>query len=344
MGSDGKRVTIGDVARRAKVSNAAVSMALNGRPGVSERTRRRITKVADELGWRPNIHARAMLNQRSYAVGMVVGREPEQLATDSWFPVHIAAIESVLEAAGYVLVLRFLGRDPDVELDAYKRLAGEGRVDGFVIVDVREGDPRLALLAELGVPTDWGVTEQVYGSHEAAIADAVEHLAGLGHERIAFVEGEPDFLHSRQRLGAWQRAMAPRGLDATRHRAGGFTWTGGATATRELLTRRSRPTAIMFASDTMAIAGAAAARALGLDVPGDVSIVGFDDVPTAAFHHPALTTVHQDIAGAARFAAEVLVASIEGRPAQLPDVEPARLVVRDSTATPHRQSRGDRRT
>lgn len=330
------RVTIGDVAKAARVSNAAVSLALNDRPGVSVATRRRVGRIAAELGWRPSIHARALLNRRAYAAGLVVARDPLQLATDTWFSLFIAGVESVLEAADYVLLLRFVGEDRERELMAYKRLTQEGRVDGFVVLDETKDDPRRRLLDELGVAHTLSVPGEFLNPVDGdATLDAVNHLVSLGHQRIAYVSGEESFLHSRQRTDWWRRAMKAHALNPRLYKSGHFTWEGGRRATLDLLNARQRPTAIMYASDTMAMAGSAAARELGLELPSDVSIVGFDDLPMAQHQTPRLTTIRKDAAAAGRTFAGVLLARIDDRPVDS-ETPPAHLVVRESTAPPRR--------
>ena len=139
--SSARRPTIDDVARAAQVSKGAVSFALNGRPGVAETTRARILAAADELGWTPSASARSLSTQRALAVGLVVAREPELLGADPFFPPFIAGIETVLARRGHALVLQ-VPPSADAELDGYRRLAADRRVDGVFLSDLRVDDPR----------------------------------------------------------------------------------------------------------------------------------------------------------------------------------------------------------
>jgi len=330
------RVTIADVARAAGVSKGAVSFALNERPGVAVDTRERILKVAADLGWTPSQPARALSTSRAHALGLVMARPPEILAEDSFFPAFIAGIEAELVGSGYALVLQVVA--PDREHDGYRRLALGGRVDGVLLTDVRVEDSRIPLLESLSVAA---VTlnrthadspfPAISVDDRPAVTAAVRHLIELGHHDIAHVSGPEEYVHVVARRTAWEQALAAAGLARGPLVQGSFSARGGASATRRLLDRPDPPTAIVYASDIMAIAGLAAARERGLEVPRDLSVVGFDDTPLAAHVHPALTTARTDVLGWGRAATRALMALASGR-AQ-PDVEcpPAELILRDST-------------
>ncbi len=166
------------------------------------------------------------------------------------------------------------------------------------------------------------------------VAGTVEHLLGLGHRRVAFVGGTEGYVHSLSRRTAWRQALEAAGVTPGPELMADFTGPGGAAATRALLELSDPPTAIVYANDVMAIAGMGVAIGLGLEVPGDLSVTGFDDVPLAAHVAPPLTTVRQDAQAWGRAAATVLLAAGEGRAA--PDVElpPATPVFRASTGPP----------
>ncbi|MDQ3664741.1 MAG: LacI family transcriptional regulator, partial [Actinomycetota bacterium] len=145
------RPTINDVARAAAVSKGAVSFALNDRPGLAPATRSRILDVARELGWSPNVGARALSVSKSLAVGLVIARPPETLGADPFFPTFIAGVEAVLSDEGYALLLQVTPRH-DREGESYRRLSDGRRVDGVFVTDLHVDDPRPAMLAELGLP------------------------------------------------------------------------------------------------------------------------------------------------------------------------------------------------
>jgi len=333
------RPTINDVARHAGVSKGAVSFAFNNRPGISAETRERILASARELGWSPSSRARALSVSRSLAVGLVMARPPETLRADPFFPSFIAGLESELSRAGYALLLQVVP-EHESEHETYRRLAREGRVDGVFVTDLYVDDPRPALLAELGLPSvivGPALGEAFWpavGVDDApGITDAVEHLIGLGHTRIAHVAGPTAMVHGESRRRAWSTALEAAGLPEGPCVETDFSAEAGAAATRELLDLERPPTAIVYANDLMAIAGLAVAVAKGVDVPGRLSLIGYEDTELAAHMQPPLTTVSTDVIGWGRAAATRLLDLIEGRPATEASLQPPRLVVRGSTST-----------
>lgn len=333
-----RRPTIDDVAAQAGVSKGTVSFVLNGRAGVAAATKERVLAAVEELGWTPNRRARSLSTSRADALGMVLARDPVLLGSDPFFAPFIAGVESALAPLGQSLLIRFVSGE--TEAAAYKTLATERHVDGVIISDLRRADPRIALARELGLPAVTLNRPTVRSEFPAAcvddragIAAAVDHLVGLGHTRIAHVGGPEVYLHATGRRRAWAQAMRRHGLETTDFVAADFTAAGGAAATRTLLeVPKRRPTAVIYANDLMAIAGMAAAQQLGVSVPGELSIVGFDDAELSAYLHPALTTVRTDALGFGRLAAELLLAAIQGGPTEDRDLPAAQLVVRDSTA------------
>ena len=336
------RPTISEVARAAGVSKGAVSFALNDRPGVAEETRARILEVADVLGWTPSHRARALSTSRAYAVGLVIARPPETLRADPFFINFIAGVERVLTDHGLALVLQVApGRRK--EEDSYRRLAADGRVDGLFLLDLRIADDRIALLRDLHVPV---VTlgrpdvpspfPGVLVDDRSAITAIMTHLLDLGHERIAHVAGPGNFLHAVTRRIAWEAALAAAALPPGPCVVSDFSAAGGAHATRVLLDSDNPPTAIVYANDVMAIAGLAVAREYGIDVPGQLSITGFDDTELAAHVSPALTSVRSDPFGWGRAAARTLLDLIDGNHAADVEMPPARLMNRASTGPVHR--------
>ncbi|WP_433183060.1 LacI family DNA-binding transcriptional regulator [Actinoallomurus sp. CA-150999] len=334
-----RRPTIADVAAHAGVSVGAVSFALNGRPGVGEETRQRILDTARELGWQPSHGARSLSTSRAFALGLVLARAPESIGSDPFFPAFIGGVEAVLAPRGQSLVLQVVP-DAEAEIAGYRRLGGEGRVDGVFLTDLRCSDPRLSLLTEIGLPAVTLNRPDIESGFPAiclddrpGIATAVGHLVGLGHTRIAHVAGPTELLHGRGRHEAWTAALDEAGLAPGPVVESDFTAAGGAAATRELLDLAERPTAIVYANDLMAVAGMAVAHERGYVVPNDLSITGFDDMELSAHVHPALTTVRTDPFGWGRAAARVLLDLVEGRDPGDEDVAPGALVIRYSTGS-----------
>jgi DNA-binding LacI/PurR family transcriptional regulator len=323
------------------VSKGAVSFALNDRPGVGPQTRDRILAAARDLGWQPSTRARALSRSRAFAVGLVMRRAPELLGADPFFPQFLAGVETALAERGSALVLQVVADDDEAEASSYRRLATQGRVDGVFLTDLQLRERRFGLLAGLGLPAvavgrpagpcPFPV---VTVDDRQGVAGTVEHLLGLGHRRVAFVGGTEGYVHSLSRRTAWREALEAAGVAPGPQRVADFTGPGGAAATRALLELADPPTAIVYANDVMAIAGMGVAIGLGLEVPGDLSVTGFDDVPLAAHVAPPLTTVRQDAMAWGRAAATVLLAAGEGRAAPDMELPPATPVFRASTGPP----------
>jgi len=337
-----QRPTIADVAREAGVSKGLVSFALNDRPGVAPATRERILQIAEDIGWIPSVRARSLSTDRSFAMGLVIARDPQILSGDPFFPAFIAGVESALSPVEHALVLSMVGSEAS-EIASYRRLVAHDRVDGVILTDLRRDDPRLDLVHELGLPA---VTlghaaapaeiPAVLLDDTAGLHDVVAHLASLGHTHLAHVAGPAHMLHGERRARSFEAALAGLGLPAGPIVETDFTAADGARATRELLALDPRPTAIVYANDPMAIAGLGVAQRLGINVPRDLSITGFDGSDVGAYLHPALTTVTTAAGDWGRAAAELLLRVVDDPATPQTDVvlPPATLVIRDSTAPP----------
>ncbi|HZX98319.1 MAG TPA: LacI family DNA-binding transcriptional regulator [Dermatophilaceae bacterium] len=332
--------TITDVARVAGVSKAAVSFALNDKPGVAAETRERILAVARELGWTPSLRGRALSVSRALAVGLVIARTPETLGADPFFGYFISGIETVLSERGYALMLQVVSDGPS-EHESYRQLAANGRVDGVFLTDMRVDDERPQLLADLRLPTvvigpapGSGPWTAVNINDQLGIAAAVEHLVALGHRNIAHVSGPTELVHSVSRRKAWEKAVSDAGLPPGPCITADFSAQGGANATSALLGLDQPPTAIVYANDLMAIAGMSTAISLGVEVPGRLSVTGLDDAPLSAYIQPALTTVRTDVVGWGRAAARQLLAVIDREDGCDIDLPAPEFVIRASTAPP----------
>ena len=337
---DSSKVTIADVAREAGVSKGLVSFALNDRPGVSAETRARILEVAGTLGWTPSLRARSLSSKRSFALGLVIARDPEVLGSDPFFTSFIAGVETILAPQGLALVLSVVPDEP-TELQTYRTLVADGRVDGVFLSDLRRDDARIPCLAELGLPAvTLGRPDQpspfpaVSIDDTDGVAESVRHLVELGHRRIAHVAGSPAMLHGGRRRDAFSAAMRAAGLGNGQIVETDFSIAAGADATRALLGQPERPTAIVFASDPMAIAGIGVAQELGVSVPDELSITGFDDIEFARYVYPALTTVGATPMVWGRTAATTLLGLIRTGSAADVELPAARLIIRGSASAP----------
>jgi DNA-binding LacI/PurR family transcriptional regulator len=333
------RATIRDVASRAGVSTAAVSLALNDRPGVAPPTRTRILAAAAELGWTPARPARTPADPG--AIGLVITRPARQLGLEPFYMEFISGIESVLAERSASLLLRLV-RDRDQETAVHRTWWKARRVAGSVLVDLTENDPRIPALARLGLPTvaaghpglAGSDTPAVWTDDAAAVEEVVRYLALLGHRRIARVGGDPALGHTAIRTRALARTAAELGLDAARSLPTDFSGQAGARATRILLASSERPTAIIYDNDIMAVAAVAVAAEFRLNIPRDLSIVAWDDSQLCRLTHPTLTAMSHDIHAFGAQVTHRLFGLIDRRPTPSGPAPTPVLFPRGSSAPP----------
>ncbi len=325
------RVTIGDVARSAGVSVATVSKVINDRYGVAPETSARVHEVIAELGYESSIVARSLRSRRTNVIGILVA-EFEPFSTEL-----LKGISEAVEDTGYELLAYSGGlrRDDRVgwEQRYLSRLAGT-LIDGAILVTptvVAPGGsiPVVAVdphRGPSGPPT-------VDSDNVAGARAATEHLIGRGPRRIAVLGGRPDLESARLREQGYREAMGAAGIavDPALLRVGGYRADLADLPAHELLTLADRPTAVFAANDLSAIRTMEVARELGLRVPDDVSVVGFDNVPESALTDPPLTTVSQPIHRMGAEALRLVVDLVEGRPRDAHLRLPTSLVVRGST-------------
>ncbi|MGH3371017.1 MAG: LacI family DNA-binding transcriptional regulator [Nocardioidaceae bacterium] len=337
------RVTIKEIARRAGVSKGAVSYALNGQPGVSEATRARVLKVAEELEWVPNRAARMLSAARSETFGLVLARSAKTLSEEPFYMGFIGGVEAVLGQKSYALMIQVVP-DLETEMAAYRKWSAERRVDAVIVVDLRVDDPRIPLLRKLelpailvGDPTLAGGLACAWTDSTTAMTAAVEYVAGLGHTRVARIAGPPEHGHVWIRDQAFEAAVERLGLSSVILHTD-FSGDEGGRGTRELMatTGEKRPTAIIYDNDLMAVAGLGVLHELGLDVPGDVTIVAWDDSTLCRITHPSLTAMSHDIVAYGGRVAQHLFDLLDGaEPAAHLNSTPA-LQIRGSSGPPPR--------
>jgi DNA-binding LacI/PurR family transcriptional regulator len=335
-----KRPTIADIAQRAGVSKGAVSYALNGQPGVSEATRQRIVAIAREIGFNANSAARALSGATARAVGLTICRPARILSIEPFFMGLFSGFEAELAARGFALTLQVVAT-PEQEIEVYRRWWGERRVDGVFVTDLRERDIRIPVLQELqlpavviGGPGGTGSIAQIWSDDAGAVTEAVRYLVALGHRRIARVGGLPDLMHTQTRTKAFNEVCRALNLDEAVTTPSDYTGEEGGRATRRLLIGAERPTAIIYDNDVMAVAGLAVAQEMGLNVPGDLSIVAWDDSPLCSLVHPPLTALSRDISEYGAHAARQLLAAVDGESVGNVEAGTAHLTPRGSTAPP----------
>ena len=340
-GADGRRrggVTMRDIAELAQVSSKSVSMVVNGLPGVGDETRARIEALIAEHGYVAGAQAQGLATGRAFLIGHVFNNpNPEYLIT-----MQQGMLEG-LEGTGYALVSFPLERDDPQFVERLRVYVERHRLDGVVLTSSVSEDERLKPpLDELGVPyvrvSSAAVDEpgrSVTGMDRFAAGFAADHLRALGHVRLATVCGPTSFLSGRERLAGFSEALALSGapLDPTLVVAGDYTFASGLAAGERLLARDPRPTAVFCANDEMAAGVLQAAQRADLDVPRDLSVVGFDDFAIATRVQPSLTTISIPTRAAGRIAVHKLLAEHLATDADTPYPVPE-LVVRDSSGPP----------
>ncbi|HEY3348432.1 MAG TPA: LacI family DNA-binding transcriptional regulator [Thermoanaerobaculia bacterium] len=332
---DARSATIREVARAAGVSVATVSRVLNGKGPVREDTSRRVRAAADRLRYVPHGGARSLITRRSNTIGVLL---PDLFG--EFFSEAIRGIDRAARGAGYQLLVSGSHGDR-AQADAALR-AMRGRVDGLVVMSpsvygltLRETLPESWPVLLLNCAVDGVPFDSINIDNEGGAAAMVTHLAGLGHRRIAHVTGPADNWDARERLRGYRRAVLsevgkdPRRLEVP----GDFTEESGYRAARVVLGMRPRPTAIFAANDAMAIGLLCAFQEMGVRVPGDVAVGGFDDIPIARFMSPPLSSVAVSIADLGSHAMNRLLAALKSGSRHVPRHEtlPTRLVVRRSS-------------
>ena len=335
---------IHDIAARIGVSVATVSRALNGSPEVSDTTRDRILRLARELDYTPSAAARTLVRRRSHVVGVILETGPGHPdLLHPFFQEVLVGLQHGAGERGYDLLL-FASDQPGNGFGgshSYVRRAEHHGVGGVVVMGFDGDHPEMRKLIAAGVPcmavdSDLGGPRCGYvasDNHDAA-AEAVAHLHGLGHRRIATIAGPLATRPAAERLAGYRDALARFGLEGRDDYVceGDFYAESGYEAARTLLALDEPPTAIFAASDMMAAGVLQAAHERGVAVPDELAVVGFDDIAVAALLQPPLTTVRQEMEELGRAAAEGLVRMIEDPDAPAPRVQvPARLVVRASS-------------
>jgi LacI family transcriptional regulator len=340
-------ITIKDIAREAGVSASTVSRVLNGTTPVASEKRVAVAQVVERLQYRPNAVAQVLARGNSRAIGVL----RDDMGSVFWGQI-LRGVEEGLRGSCHHPVFAGMWHDSDARHAAERLLAQ--RVDGLIVVSAgrKPSDQVLNMLAQQLPLVGIGFTapkmeERCIGVENLEGAYfATKHLVDLGHTRIAHITGTPRHAHATERLQGYLRALREAGLPHTNDLVvdGDFLEPAGISAVQTLLARGVRFTAIFAANDQMAAGARLALFQRGIRVPEDVSLVGFDDQPWAAYTSPPLTTVRQPMAEMGAAAVAALLRMLRGEKVQLPRF-PTELIVRSSTAPPEAASVriGDRR-
>jgi LacI family transcriptional regulator len=324
------------VARLAHVSIATVSRTINHIPTVNPKLTKRVWEAIRELNYFPNTQARALVSGRSRMLGLIVSE-----ITNPFFPELIQGFEDVAVENGYEILIGSTNYEADRMQRCIRRMV-ERNAEGVAVMTFGIEQPLLDQLADRNVPLVFvdlapnrpGMSVLKVDYHNG-IRQGVQHLAALGHRRIAFVSG-PQRLHSAQsRLAAFKKALGECGIpvDETLMIEGDHTMEGGMASAQKLMATKDLPTAIMCSNDMLAIGVLHQLSRSGLRVPDDVSIIGFDDIHMAAMMIPPLTSIQMSRTDIASAAVSALRGHLEGSPKREYKID-TRLVVRESTGFP----------
>jgi len=328
------RVTIADVATAAGVSKTAVSFAFNNPERLGQMTLDRVLHVAHDLGYTPHPAARALSMRRSGTIGVLI---PQRLTTVFANPFLSELIQGMGELCEEHDLTMLLVPPLDGSLEGAIRQAS---VDGFISLGLGPDDRALETLNRLGIPTVLVNHPAVNVDDAGGAEEAARHLLELGHRELAIIMLPPTRSQAgptptaARRIAGYQAALDRAGAPAPHVITAGATMAAGARALDALPKGRRRPTAVLAMSDMTAIGLMSAAQSSGLRVPEDISIVGYDDLPMAAWTSPALTTVRQPIVEKGRLAARLLIQRMKGKEVVSPPLLATKLVVRKSTSYP----------
>jgi LacI family transcriptional regulator len=329
------------LAATLRLSKTTVSRALAGYSDVSPATRLRVQEAAERLGYRPSATARKLALGRMEAVGMILPTGPGHF-DDPFFIELITAIAERLAEADLDLLVTTAAAGA-AEMRALKRFVEHRRVDAIIVARTHVHDERVAYLLDRDFPfVSHGRVEDTrpYAYLDtdgaAAFAMAVSHLVELGHERIGFVGAPPDRYYAADRFRGFLQGLRDQGIAADPRiiRHGAVDEASAAAFVRSLL-GEARPTALLCATDRIAIGAVSAAKELGWSVPGDLSVVGFDDLAIGSVTDPPLTTMAQSVGRAGHHVADMLLSLLKGTPAQeLQEIWPVEMIRRGSDGPP----------
>ncbi len=329
------KMTIGEIARLAGVSKTTVSRVLNEKPDVDPATREKILALIDEYSFQPNAFAKAISLQKSHYIGLLIPHKADYVFSNPFYTEVMHGVSTQVDRCGYYLLLCY-AHDANY-LDIYR----QKRVEGFVLLSPGSFHKQIIdSLEKEGVPfvstakiSDEDSMVYVDVDNHAGGAMLTEHLVSLGHQKIAYI-GKPTLTSSLERLKGYHSVLEKHHLPFSEQ------WVfvtetssieSGYDYTRRLLLKEDPPTAIFLANDVMAIGAIKAVQEMGLRVPEDISIAGFDDIPLASYSNPQLTTVRQPTYEKGSVSAQLLIDMLENQSQPQPKTLDVELIVRAST-------------
>jgi LacI family repressor for deo operon, udp, cdd, tsx, nupC, and nupG len=327
-------ISIKDIAKAAGVSTSTVSRALSDHPRISDETKDRIRRLAQEMGYTPSLLARSLVTRDTATIGVVITR-----ASDPFLTHLVASIEEVAQEQGYAVLMSSSYADPDRELEVVGAFHGR-RTSGIIVIGSQIDVGYLQMCDRFPLPivlTNCRTYPySVSTDNEAGARRAAEHLVELGHKRVAYIASSRSQRTNLDRLEGYRQVLAENGIPAKEDMIveGDGTLLGGSRAARTLLSRTQPPTAVFCFNDMTALGVLSTLREARIPAPERMSIVGFDDVELAAYCHPRLTTVRQPTDLMGQRVIHMLLELIHGRENVRPEVLPTELIIRDSTGPP----------
>lgn len=346
--------TVKDVAERAGVSPSTVSRVIADHPRISRATKERVRAVMRELNYYPNAVARSLVRRRTHTIGVALSRSAEAALANPFFPEVLRGISAVAREARYSITLT-TAPSPVEEREQCIELLTQRRVDGLIVLTSRTDDPLVEWLVQQAHPfvvlgrVPGRNVPHVNNDNIAAAREATEYLLSLGHRRIGFIGGPPDMVVSMDRLEGYKQALHKAGIPFRSHLVvpTDFSVEQSYKAAQRLLSPEfaqldspgastslgavERPTALVAIDDAVALGALAAARGMGLNVPGDVSVVGFNDSPVCPHVAPPLTSVSIPVFDMGVAAARMLCDALDEKRSGTEVLLPTKLVVRSST-------------
>jgi LacI family transcriptional regulator len=336
-------VTLKDIAERVGKSIPTVSRALANYPDIAVETREEVKRVAEEMGYVPNITALHLQKQRTDTISLILPAANHLRISDPFFSEFLSGVVETTTHSGFSLILT--SSDEQTELEAYLQLIRNSQVDGFIIMRTRREDERIDLLRSQKIP--FVAFGHIIGENDCPCVDSddvvgiqmvVDHLVALGHTRIGFIAEPTLFAKSYNRLQGYLQGLKKHALayDPTLVAEASFRQPSGKLNTAKLLALADPPTAIIASNDLLALGAMSAVQEHGLQAGRDISITGYDDILLAEYTNPPLTTVHQPAQQLGRQLTELLIKIIRKEPVnERHIIHTPSMVIRQSTAPRH---------
>ncbi len=333
-----ERLNINKIAELAFVSRSVVSRVLNNRPNVSDEARERVLDIIRKYDYHPSSTARSLATNRTYEIAILVPRwQNEILASGFWSLIFLGIAEQCIER-GYFGALSAISVDENNALDT--SFIQDHACDGYVLMHREVLSQIYPILKARNLPVvaighddDYPELSSIDVDNHRGAFEATQHLINLGHTKIAIITGNTRRQESMDRLAGYREALRLAGIAANPayELSGEYSHADGVTSTNTLLTLQHRPTAIFIASDVMAQGALLALHRAGLSVPGDMAVIGFDDLPGSKYSIPPLTTVFQPVYEKGAEAADIIIDQIEKKLDKVVHISlPPKLIVRES--------------